>query len=248
MMFLTNVNKWEIIKKQYQYKLRAYIGVFTTLLVLQVLAILFSLGGVGSHGTSTDGIQITVQFFSADVVIFFTMIGVFILSILMTTKAYRNDDFSFVTNRLTNNLSNGLLLITISVAGGVTAMFSGFVIKSLMYFLKGAPIIYNGFFHLNEFLIGLVSTSLYLLLLSAIGYFIGTLIQINKFIAILLAAVVFSSLFFNINLGFGSILGAGITFYTAESSVFLFSIKIILTVAIFFVASTLMSNQLEVRK
>ena len=39
------------MKKQYRYKLKAYVQVFMTLVFLQLLAILFTLNGVGMAGS-----------------------------------------------------------------------------------------------------------------------------------------------------------------------------------------------------
>jgi hypothetical protein len=50
MMSLKTINLAETVKKQFVFKLKANIDVFSSLVGIQLLAILFSLNGVGSMG------------------------------------------------------------------------------------------------------------------------------------------------------------------------------------------------------
>ena len=51
----------------------------------------------------------------------FTMIWAFIVGALITSKAYRYDDFSFVTSRLSAHLANIGYMVIVSSLGGLTA-------------------------------------------------------------------------------------------------------------------------------
>src|SRR5699024_5729575 len=97
--------------------------------------LLFSLGGVGQGGSGSFEISINRHYYTVDYVIAFTMIWAFITSIQMTTREYRQDDFTFVTNRLSGNLSNIAFLFTASVIGGVLAVLSDFLLKGVIRFL-----------------------------------------------------------------------------------------------------------------
>lgn len=55
--------------------------------------------------------------------------------ILITTKAVRYDDFTFVSNRLSSNLANILFLLTASAIGGAAAVTAGFLLKIIAFFL-----------------------------------------------------------------------------------------------------------------
>ena len=103
-MSLSRTSLMEVVKRQYLFKLKSFIQVFMTLVVLQLLAMLFSFNGVGMMGSSNGSVEMDIQYYSADIVVVFTMLWAFITAILITTKAYRNDDFAFVTNRLSSNL------------------------------------------------------------------------------------------------------------------------------------------------
>ncbi|WML42400.1 hypothetical protein [Neobacillus sp. PS3-40] len=247
-MSLSKPSFSHIVKKQYSYKLKSYVQVFFTLVVLQVLAIIFSNGGVGTSGASSDGFEINVHYYSAGIVVVFTMLWGFITAVLITTKAYRNDDFSFVTNRLSSNVSNALFLLTASLIGGFTAMFSPYLIRVILYYFTSQQYVTSTstMATTSELLLGIFSTSLYVFLACALGYFVGTLVQINKIFILLLPAAFFGAL-----IGEGSgkakIVTALYEFLLTESSVPLFTFKVIVIVGLLFSSSFVVLNRMEVR-
>lgn len=250
MMSLTRINLSSIVKKQYTYKLKANGQVFWNLVFLQVLAILFSLNGINMSGSSSEIIDVEIHYFSADMVVFFTMIWGFIIAIIITTKAYRNDDFTFVTNRLSSNLSNLLFLLTASIIGGLTAMLSTNLLKVIMYFFAGqltigstsmvsAPV---------EFLLGIFTTSFYIFLFCALGYLIGTMVQIHKVFVVLVPALFFGALFLSEVSGNARMVAKFFGFIFTESSILLFMIKIIVTCVLLIASAFVLSNRMEVRQ
>jgi hypothetical protein len=249
-MSLPRVRMLDVVKKQYFYKLKAYIQVFLTLVILQVLAILFSFNGFGMSGTSSNSIEIEVHYYSADIVVAFTMLWGFITAILITTKAYRNDDFVFVTNRMSSNLSNMLFLLTASIIGGITAMLSTYLMKVIMYFFVGDILVKstNAIAATNELLVGAIATIFYVFLFCALGYFIGTLVQISKIFVILLPALLFGSLFLDAARGSAGIVQNVFEFIFTESSILLFIVKIIIAVGFLFSGAVILSNRMEVRQ
>ena len=124
MMSLKTINLAETVKKQFVFKLKANIDVFSSLVWIQLLAILFSLNGVASMGMGGTNLSVDVKYYSADLVIIFTMLWSFVTAITITTKPYRNHDFTFVSNRLSSSLSNILFLLTASFIGSITATLS----------------------------------------------------------------------------------------------------------------------------
>ena len=135
MMSLKTINLAETVKKQFVFKLKANIDVFSSLVGIQLLAILFSLGGVASMGMGGANLSVDVKYYSADLVIVFTMLWSFVTAITITTKPYRNHDFTFVSNRLSSSLSNILFLLTASFIGSITALLSGNLVKLLVSIL-----------------------------------------------------------------------------------------------------------------
>lgn len=247
MMSFSTANLFQIVKKQYLFKLQANIDVISSLIGIQLLAMLFSLSGVGSSGFGSEGLSINVKYFSADIVIAFTMIWGFVTALTITTKPYRYNDFTFVTNRLTSNLSNICFLFSISVLGSVTAMLGKYLIL-LVTAIKFTLPIYGSMFILKEFLLGTTITILYVFLTSALGYFIGGLVQVNKLFIIVLPALAIGSLFIDAGLQRDPMIFNALKFYFLESSIGLFVIKALLTSACLFIASIIMLNRMEVRK
>ncbi|MEH7073089.1 hypothetical protein V7121_08615 [Neobacillus drentensis] len=249
-MSLTTVSLTATLKKQYSYKLRAYNQVFWNLVFLQLLAVLFSLNGVGMMGSSSESIEVTIHYYSADFVVFFTMIWGLIIAIIITTKAYRNDDFTFVTNRLSHNLSNLLFLLTACLIGGLTAMLSANVIKVITYFFDGQLIVDSTSLTsaLGEFILGTFTTSLYIFLCCALGYIVGTLVQIHKVFVVLVPVLFFGGLFLLGVSGNETIVTNFFGFIFKESSILLFMIKVMVTSGLLFASAFLLSNRMEVKQ
>jgi hypothetical protein len=124
MMSLNKVTLGEVVKKQYLYKLKAYSGVYTSLMVIQAIAILFAFSAMNSFGTSSEAFSLDIKYYSVDVVVGLTMLWAFISSITITMKAYRNCDFNLVTNRLSSDLSNFTFMGTIGLLGAITSLLS----------------------------------------------------------------------------------------------------------------------------
>src|SRR4051812_32544192 len=99
MMSLIRPSFISVVIKQFMYKMKAYSHGFVSLMIIQLLGLLVSFGGIGASGSSSENFEINLHFYSADIVIAITMLWGFITAILITTKAYRHDDFAFVTNR-----------------------------------------------------------------------------------------------------------------------------------------------------
>ncbi|KON69760.1 hypothetical protein AKG34_14070 [Peribacillus butanolivorans] len=246
-MSLTSVNLWETVKKQYFFKLKANIDAFSSLIGIQLLALLFSFGGVGSVGMGGGNFSINIKYYSADLVIGFTLIWAFVTAIVITTKPYRNHDFTFVTNRLSSSLSNILYLLTASIVGSITAILAGNLLKILAHILLDDQI-YSFNTGLQELVMGIGVTILYVFFVTSIGYFIGTLVQESKLFIILIPVLFFGILFLEASMQKEPFLINVFKFYGMESTLFLFIIKVIVTVAVFFTAAISILNRMEVRR
>lgn len=249
MMSLSTANLLEIVKKQYTYKLKAHSGVFTTLVVIQLLGLLFSLTGVSSFGSGSENHSLSVTYYSADIVIVFTMLWAFSSAILVTTKAYRNDDFAFVANRLSSNLSNILFLVAASLMGGMTALLSRFLLAVFLYYVLGLQFSEGSHFFATagELVMGFVATCLYILLFSALGYLAGMLVQVSKLFVVLLPAAFIGNLILGARMGSNEG-NAVFEFIFSESSYILFLVKVIVTFGLSFLIAGAVFNRLEVRQ
>lgn len=249
-MSFSTVKTSEIVKKQLLLKLKANIDAFSSLVWIQLLAILFSLGGVGMQGFHSDGISISIKYFSADMVIAFTMIWGLVSAITITTKPYRYFDFSFVTNRVTSSLSNIIYLALASVIGGVTAMLAkGLLIIIGSFFLDFQLLnFYSQPFHIRDFLIGIMTAVQYIFFISSIGYFIGTLVQVSRLFIVAIPVLLVGSMFIDGIMGQEPIAIKTLEFYFLEPTFILFTVKVLISSVLFFAPSISILNRMEVRK
>lgn len=249
MMYLSEVKFADVVMNQFKYKLKAYIGIFSSLLTVQVIGLLMSLNGSSSLGTSGNAFSLSLNNYTGNIVIIFTMLWGFISAITITTKAYRNDDFTFISNRLSSNLANIFFLILASLIGGITALLSGYLLKVVMFFFvdKGFVILTN--INITEIILGIFVTSLYMILLSSFGYFIGIVVQLSKWFKVLLPILFLSYLFLTANTSEETTLIVEIgEFYLNEDSLFIFFLKILITSILLFCFSIGLSNRMEVRQ
>ncbi|MBO1512915.1 hypothetical protein [Metabacillus bambusae] len=249
MMFLTEVKLVDIVKKQFMYKIKAYLSVFSSLLTIQIIGILLSTTGSRSMGTSSNGFSLNVSYYTGDIIIIFTMIWALISAIIITTKAYRNDDFVFVSNRLSSNLSNIVFLLFASIVGGITTMLSGILFKVIMYFILDDGNVATTFISIQELIVGIIASILYVFLLASLGYFVGMLVQLSKWFTIILPAVFLGYLFLGGNRnGEPTFLLEIGKFFIDEASLLVFFLKVIAAGSFLFYVSIILSNKIEVRQ
>lgn len=246
MMSSDKTNLFNLVKKQTAFKLKAHYSFFTVLLFIQMFAMFFSYFGTMTYGSTVEYVSLEVSFFSADAVIGFTQLWAFITSILLTTKAYRYSDFTFVTNRLTSHLSNILFLLIASLVAGVTAFLSRYLIRVIKFYTMDVFTVQPFVEPASEIIIGVSATVLYVLLFSSIGYFSGMLVQMHKLFLVLLPVLYLGVLIISDNLSNDSV-NPVFGFIGGETSFFMFVVKVVLIVVLMFGSATGLTNRLEVR-
>lgn len=244
-MSLTKIRLWDVVKKQFFFKLKANRDAFSNLIWIQLLGIIFGLSS--SHFYSSQGVEVEVNYYSADAVIILSMIWIFSTAITITTKPYGSYDFTFVTNRLSSSLSNLLFLLTGSVVAAVMGMLSRFLIQ-IIQMSFGSGELYTILFGIDDFFIGAGAAALYLFFISALGYLIGTLVQVSKVFIILIPIAFIGGLFMDARMNREPFFVPIAEFYFMESSFLLFFIKVFVTVTFFFGAAMAILNRMEVRK
>lgn len=249
MMYLTEPRLIDVVKQQFLYKLNAYTGVFTSLLVMQLLGIFLSFenqsGISGSHS-----LMVTWSATTSDPPIGFTWLWAFSMGIMMTTITYRNDAFTFVTNRMSHHLSSFLFLLSITTIGGITAALSGSLIQFITAIRNHSVIIDSAgvFDSPYEFAIRIMTSILYTILFGGLGYLIGAFIQRSKLVIPLIFVVIFVLPYLQLGTDTEGFLLKIILFFGQETSFLLFLLKVIGTVTAFFTISMTITNEMEVRK
>ncbi|UAL49284.1 hypothetical protein LG311_10395 [Sutcliffiella horikoshii] len=251
MLSLNKVTLDQVVKRQFLYKITAYSGVYISLIILQVIAVLFSLNGVGNSTGGSERISLNIHYYSGNLIFVFTMLWVFIVSIIITSKAYRDEDFSFVTNRLSSDLSNVFFVLVVSVIGTITALMAKYLLQVIVLFLPKFDSFYHSPISMNigSFLIlGTLTAFLYILLCGAAGYFVGTLVRISSLFKILVPVLFVGYLFFGGFINQVSGLASIVEFFYLETSFITFVLKVLVTVFVLFAGSVAIFNRMGVRQ
>lgn len=246
-MSLIEVRLIDVVKKQVQFKLKSYLGIFHSLIILQIFGLFLSTLGVSNMTEPGYGRSISVDYFNNGVLIGITAVWLFINTLLLTTKAYREDDFTFVSTRKSRLLADVCFIVLLALLGTVTSLLATNVLKVLLSFSHVDLIVTNSlsFFTIMTTLLMVLS---YFILVGAIAYTIGSIIQRNK-----LVAIVLSMMF--IIIGMISIIIGGeekqidllISFFTKEPVFIFLLIKIFLANGLLFFISWKVANNQEVR-
>ena len=245
-MSLSEVNLLSVVRKQYLYKLKAFSTSIYSLMIVQLLGLLISLGGVGSTSFHTDNIGVSIKYYSASLIIVSSFLWVFVKAFWLPAKNYKSIDFTLVTNRLSSNLSNIGVLLTACIYTGFTATLAGPILRVILYLSTDhSSIVAEGFaIVVSELILGIIVSFLYMVLLGSIGYFLGTLTQINSFFAILLP-VAFLGLVWT---GRVKIIENMFQFFASETSLIMLAFKMILTSVVLLGVSIILTNRMEVAR
>ena len=241
------VNLISISLKQYFYKLKAYTTLVNRLIITQILALFLSLvaGSGAMFSTSNGELSFSMKTYSASTVIVFSFLWIVIVAILLTTKQYKRIEIPLIVNRISGSLSDVGFLLTASVFAGITSSLAGVFLRVIMYFtFDRSKIAFDGFsLPFSDLLLGLVVAILYMILISAMGYFIGMLAQLNMAFVILVPVVIYETLRVYTNFSL-----AVVNFFVSEVSLPLFALKVISLTIVLFGASLFLSNRMEVGK
>lgn len=248
-MSLSNVSLTTAIKNQFHYKLKAYIGVFSSFVILQVFALLITMSSSGGGYFSGDGIEISYSAYSSINIFMLTIIWAFIQSIIMSSKTSWEKNFPFVGNHISHDVSNFIFLLFMSMIAGILTVLSDFLLRVIIYYFFINENIY--FYHSaltgQELLSGLTTISLYLILFCAIGYLLGTITRLHRMMPVLLPAIIVG-VFISTAQTQSNLFMQILEFYYREGNTAVFIFKIIVPVLLLFFTSVLISSRVEVRK
>ncbi len=85
MMSLAEIRLWASVKRLYVFKLRSYANLFTALVAVQLIALLFTWGGMTgvTSGIGWDNMSISVRLFSGSGLFVFTLLWILTVSIIL---------------------------------------------------------------------------------------------------------------------------------------------------------------------
>lgn len=245
MMCSKEVNLLSILSKQYFYKLKAYSSLVHSLIIMQMLALLFSLGGVLRMSGGNGELSVSVKGYNANVVIVFSLLWIMFIAIQLVSKPYKKIELPMVTNRLAGNLSNIVILMTVSIFAGLTSSLVGVLLRVITYLnLDMSHNVFIRFFlGYTDLLFGVAIAILYMFLFSALGYLIGILTHLNVAFIIIIPAAILGILRF-----YPDFAQAMFKFFFFEISLYMFVLKVVLTSIILFGVSIFISNRMEVNQ
>lgn len=250
MLLENNQTLFQYVKRKYLFKLRSYSGYFCGLILAQLIAGLMLSTGSMSIGTSVANLSLTLQVYSAQIVLIFSVVWIFIISLLITTRGSKDASFSFPGNRLSDSISDVGYILTGCLFGGITTALFGAALRIEIFLLYSGNVMAQGFYPAFTDLCTIgAATFLYMLLTSAAGYFAGTLIRLSKmFIVVIISVVIF--MFFSLsNLAESRSLGGAILeLLFEEQSLGLFALMTFLISAVLYSLCTVISHRMEVRK
>lgn len=248
-MYSTQWSVNELAKRQFFLKLNANGAIFTMLIVLQIIATVFISGAVTTTSMNDWGEPISFNFtsISNDAQLGLTLFWAFIVGFLLTSAAQRNESFSFVTNRLTFQLANFYFFCTAALLGGVTTVLLGSVMKIVAMFRDNMIIETSGLLSSPlDFFSRIFVMTAYTLLLMLVGYTLGSLIQWSKLFIALFGVLWYA--FTQSTFAVADNENSGLLyFFYGETSILLFTLKIVGTIAVLFAISFFATNRLEVR-
>jgi len=239
-VYLNEISFKGTVKKLYLYKFKAYATWFITLIVLQLVGLLFSLGGVGSSG----GGSFRVLHVSFDIIFIFTLIWVF--STAIHVARYSLDlDLTFISNRRSISLASLAFLLSSAALGTLTAVLCGMLLRVVMYYIHGGALVapLGPLVLLGSVLSGFLYTSL----AGSLGYLVGTLVRKSRVFTVLIPALAIGTLFIPVKEDAPLFMEA-IFFFTQESSPLLLILKPLLSASLLYGGTMVLFNRMEVIK
>ncbi|WP_368653871.1 hypothetical protein AB4Y30_02130 [Ornithinibacillus sp. 4-3] len=251
-MSLVKTSLMENTSKQYKYKLRSFIWVLSSMMVIQLIGMAFSFGSTMSTGGGNGIYSINVSYFSSNAVIIFTILWVFLISLQITSVTYRENEFMFVRNKTSNVFSDVLFLMTASIIGTATALLSEYLVANIRYYIFGMVNLFGEGVTptLLEIIYGVIALALILFAFSMLGYLIGVLVQISKLFIPIIPAVIIGSIYLSeqMNTYGDNLMIKLFQFYFLESNFLLFVLKFIVSALAFMFIALGLSQRLEVRE
>ena len=245
-MSLQEVSLYEVVRKQFVYKVKSYTGILQSLMVLQVIGLFIAASGSsGMTGGTRGSLNYSITFFSGTALTVMTILWIITNSILISTTAYKNDDFTFVSTRWSRHLANGIYIGFLAILGTLTS-YLGINVLKIVYQLLQIEAIYDLNLTYMEHFASLVTMFGYILLSGISAYFIGSILQFNKLFTIfgIIAIVALITVFNSFNqVNFYYSIGK---FILAEESILAFLIKIGSICILMFSASWFVNKNQEV--
>lgn len=246
---LVKPDVFAILKTQIAYKLRVHAGLFTGLFIFQlffiVIGILFFRD---STGMTVANMNLSIIVHNASNVIGVTFFWAFITGLIIANAPSKELMQVFVVDNKTNHIANGVIMLIMSIIAGVTAFLANYLVYVGVVLLNGMEnITLVEILSVREIMLGICVTTLYVLFILTTAYLIRTLVRLSWLILIFFILLIVPTFIFGLFISYTSLPPTLAVFYFKESSVILFSVKILLTSTVFIGLAMVVSNRQEAR-
>jgi len=237
---------WPVVFKQFLFKWNVNKDMFTTLAILQVIALFFSYSGSGTFHYM-DGVEL--NFHTSDILIVFTMIWLLVIGVQILRPMNELPTYTMTANRKVDHMSNIVWLVVMSGIGTVTVLLASVLLQLIMNYMSGSiaimPEVPLTFW---SYITGAVTTFIYLIFAGAFGYFFSVLSQWNQLVKIIIPFFLIGTLFIAPAIIPDDLLISIFSFIFLEKVFIVFVLKMIVIISLLFAASIGIGNRLEVRK
>lgn len=246
------------VKQQVAYKLRVHAGLFLGLVILQVIFIAFNLFGADETITmSLNNVHVQVDVYQIGNILGVTLIWAFIAGATLAGRKTKQTLHSLVVDNKSNHLSNGILLVLMSVVAGVTIPLSSIAIWVGAVAVKGVEgITFVESFLVTDFYRLFPLAFLYMLLMFTISYFIASCVQLPRsmliFIVLSIGILVFvmtilHGIFGIMEVAIWEVIPKVLFFYFDEPNLLVFSGRALLTSCFIFLLTIVLTSRQEAR-
>lgn len=248
-MSLNEPRHRDLILKQLRFKLNANAGSFTVFVILQLFALLFSFPSESSSHFFNEQSSITLLTVSGSVHTVFLFLWALFSGASLGNHQKWDEAFAFVTTRPIHHLSNLYYMIMASVMTGFAVSLISPALRLLTHLRYGEVDVLTSTITEapSQFFLQLITAISYAFLFFMIGYAIGSYAQTGKTYGGMIIMLFLGFIFFmTFILGMQAVV-AILIFFTQETFLLFFLMKIISTSAILFAFSIFTTSRIEVR-
>lgn len=247
-MSLNEMSLLDVVKKQLRLKFLSHHSIWLSLVGIQLFGILISAAVTTSGSSSSGNVYTTSNVYSSTFLMVMTYIWVVIAGLYLALDSSNRFDYTYVTNRLSQFISNIIFLIFIAAIGAFTAYFASSLIPLVQrLFINGLILNTSSSFTFTEHMINLIGTFGYLLMFASASYLIVMLFQFNRFIVLGFLVLYSLANVLLAKMGEDGLLIDLFNFYEGESSFSLFMLKAIGLSTIFLAIAWFVNRSKEVR-
>lgn len=171
------------IKNQLKLKLNVHADMLVHLIVLQIIGmIIFAFSGSGQMGRGSENFSLKFIIYSPAGIFMLSALWIFYVAITLTRKETRREILPYIRTPKINSITDIIILIYMSAFLTFTIMLSNYLLYAILILFTKKEFV-EGMAIFNEpkvFFINTVAVFIVSMVIAAIGYLIGTLIQISK--------------------------------------------------------------------